>query len=102
MVSGAIGGIYTINSGASFQPSLGEGVSQNCEPMDTDGTAYGCAGSDDFGAVNGLAISRDSGISFKAMNISALTTIARYGKAGDTATSLVGVLPCLHDTHGHR
>lgn len=79
VVSGVVGEIYTIDNGKSFQPSVGGGVSQNCRAIPgTDGLSYGCAGTFGFGKFNGVAISNDGGVTFSAINASALTTEPRY------------------------
>jgi len=80
IVSGVIGELYTLNNGKSFQPSVGGGVSQNCMPIrGSGGLSYGCVGTFGFGKIDGAAVTHDGGVTFSAVNASALTTEARYG-----------------------
>eukprot|EP00053_Salpingoeca_punica_P024749 m.14551 g.14551 ORF g.14551 m.14551 type:complete len:385 (+) comp7155_c0_seq2:65-1219(+) len=80
VVSSVFGELYSVDDGASFNPSKGGGQSQNVRYLGTNGDGgkkFGCAGTYKFGKVQGVAVSQDGGKTFVAFNAS-LFTLARY------------------------
>ena len=95
-VIGALSLEYSIDSGRTFNKSLGPLGAGQCirDIADTAG-AFAAVGS--WGLINelnGLALSFDGGITYKAQNISSLATEVRYGAFPTSTTWFVTAGTC--------
>lgn len=92
VVSGAVDEYYSLNSGTSFNVSIGGGQAQSIETMMQGGKEIGYIAAGDFGLIDpksGVALSTDSGVIFSAESAD-LKTDARYVSYVDGVIYLTG------------